>query len=108
MKLNENFIILSSEEQFTLTRGKNVYSFVNLNTPCKNCESNFIWGKMRTITWETAPQIALRNCSKGATGKAHMYVILVNGAGVIAIEHFFFFSRMFLLVTRSSHQHEKF
>ena len=37
-----------------------------------------------------------------------MYVILVNGAGVIAIEHIFFFFRMFLLVTRSSHQHEKF
>ena len=31
---------------------------------CENCELSFIWGKMRTIAWETAFQIALRNCSK--------------------------------------------
>ena len=91
MKLNENFIILSSEEQFTLTRGKNVYSFVNLNTPCKNCESNFIWGKMRTITWETAPQIALRNCSKDV-GRKHICDFREQGVRIIK---FIFFAQVF-------------
>ena len=31
--------------------------------------SCFIWGKMRTVAWETASQIALRECSKAAIGK---------------------------------------
>ena len=38
-----------------------------------------IWGKMRTIAWETAFQIALRNCSKEVRGKISIYVILVKG-----------------------------
>ena len=46
---------------------------------------------MRTIAWETAPQIALRNCSKEVTGKVHIYAILVKGAGVHAIEHILFY-----------------
>ena len=32
----------------------------------KSCELNFIWNKMRTAAWETAPQIAPRSCSKAA------------------------------------------
>ena len=32
----------------------------------ENYELSFIWGKMRTATWERAHQIALRNCSKEA------------------------------------------
>ena len=28
----------------------------------------FIWGKMRTAAWETAPQMALRDCSKEIVG----------------------------------------
>ena len=35
------------------------------NTHCESCELGLIWGKVRTIAQETAPQIALRNCSKG-------------------------------------------
>ena len=34
-----------------------------------SCELNFIWGQMRTAAWETASQVALRNCSKEAGGK---------------------------------------
>ena len=26
--------------------------------------SSFIWGKIRAVAWETATQIALRDCSK--------------------------------------------
>ena len=33
-------------------------------------ELSFIWGKMRTIAWETAFQIALRNCSKEVGGRS--------------------------------------
>ena len=32
-----------------------------------------------TAAQETAPQIALRNCSKEVGGKASIYVILVKG-----------------------------
>ena len=34
------------------------------NAPSKSCELSFIWGKMRTAVQQTAPQIALRKCSK--------------------------------------------
>ena len=34
---------------------------------------------MRTVAWKTAPQIALRNCSKEVVGKRSIYVILVKG-----------------------------
>ena len=34
----------------------------------KNHELCLLWGKMRTAAWETAPQIALRHCSKEAGG----------------------------------------
>ena len=40
---------------------------------------SFIWGKMRNAAWETAPQIALRNCSKEAGGKVSIYETLVKG-----------------------------
>ena len=35
---------------------------------CQSCELSFIWGKIKSADWETAPQIALRNCSKEAGG----------------------------------------
>jgi hypothetical protein len=37
-----------------------------------------MWSKMRTAAWETAFQIALRNCSKEVAGKISIYVILVK------------------------------
>ena len=32
----------------------------------ENCQLSFVWVKMRTAAQETAPQIALRGCSKEA------------------------------------------
>ena len=34
------------------------------NAQCESWGLSFIWGNMRTAAWETAPMIALRNCSK--------------------------------------------
>ena len=42
----------------------------------KSCEFSFVWGKMRTAAWETAFQIAQRNCSTGAEGTVRIQVIL--------------------------------
>ena len=44
---------------------------------------------MRTIAWETASQIALRNCSKEVGQKVSTHGILVKG-GVHATRHVFF------------------
>ena len=44
---------------------------------------------MRTIAWETAFQIALRNCSKEAGGKGSIYVILVKGEYIQSSTYFF-------------------
>ena len=30
----------------------------------KGCELSFIWGKMRTVAWDTVSPIALRNYSE--------------------------------------------
>ena len=54
---------------------------------------------MRAIAWETAFQIALRNCSKEAEGMVSIYVILVRGGSVCNQAHIFFFCRRFLLVS---------
>ena len=70
-----------------------------------------MWGEMRTAAWETAPQVALRNCSKEAGGRS-VYMRFWCG-GVHAITHIFFLkvsSALMkpLLVVRSSHHHEGF
>ena len=44
----------------------------------ESCELSIISGKMRTASWETAPQIALRGCSKEAGGGGLIYKILVK------------------------------
>ena len=51
------------------------------NVQHESCELSFTWGKMRTAAWETAPQIALRNCPKeaGEAGKGSIYTILMKG-----------------------------
>ena len=41
---------------------------------------SFIWGKARTVSWEIAPQTALRNSSEEAGVKISKCVILVKGA----------------------------
>ena len=43
---------------------------------------------MRTVVWETVPQIALRNCSKEEEGKDSIYVILVKGEYLQSSTHF--------------------
>ena len=55
------------------------------NVQCESSGFSFIWSKMRTIAWETAFQIALRDCSKKLGGGANIYVLLVKG--VHAIKH---------------------
>ena len=66
---------------------------------------------MKTIVQETAPQVALRNCSKEAGGTVNIYVILVK-------EYMQSSTRLSqkaptslmksLLVMKSSHHHEGF
>ena len=53
------------------------------------CELSFIWGKIRMIAWETAPQKVLRDCSKEAGGKDSIYVILVKGGSTCNQAHIF-------------------
>ena len=68
---------------------------------------NFIWGKMRTMVWETAFQKALRNCSK-EVGRGQ-YILDFEEGGVHTIKHIFLqkVSWGLLLVTRSrQHQEE--
>ena len=48
---------------------------------------------MRTAAWETAPQIALRNCSKGrgeGVGGGGHYICDFGESGIHAIKHIFF------------------
>ena len=84
-------------------------STVNLKkgAKCESCKLGFIWGKLKTIVQETAPQIPLRNCSK-EVGEGP-YIWDFGERRVHALKHFFFFFfYRFLLVTRSSHHHEGF
>ena len=37
---------------------------------------SFIWCKMRTAAWETAPQRALRNCSREVVGGRSIYILV--------------------------------
>ena len=46
------------------------HAFLHMETlkRCESSELSFIWGEMRTAVQETAPHIALRNCSKEVEG----------------------------------------
>ena len=57
------------------------------NAQRESCKLSFYLGKMRPAAGETAPQIALRHCSKEA-GRVSIYVILEEG--IHAIKHIFF------------------
>ena len=74
-------------------------------------ELNFIWSNMMTATWETAPQVTLRNCHKDLRGK-RIYVILVKGecmqSSTNILEKVFASLMKLLLVMRNSHYHEGF
>ena len=43
---------------------------------CESCGPSFIWGKMRTIAWETASQIALRKSSREVGERSVSYMML--------------------------------
>ena len=47
--------------------------------------SSFILGKMRTAAWESAPRIALRNCTKEVVGKVN--ICDFGEGGVQTIKH---------------------
>ena len=53
---------------------------------------------LRTIAWETASHIALRNCSKEVRGDVSVYVILVKV--VLYMQSSTHLGRRLLLVTR--------
>ena len=60
------------------------------NAQRESCELSFIWGKMRTIGWETTFQVALRNCSKEVGGKVSVIYGFSEGGGrVRAVKHTF-------------------
>ena len=73
---------------------------------CTTCELpvKFYLEKNETAALEKATQMALRNCSKVERGRSN--VILVKGEYMQSST--FFFSKKFLLVTRNSHQFERF
>lgn len=61
---------------------------------CESCELSFTWGKMRVATWEIAPQIALRSCSKEAGVEVGVvkdqYMSDFGEGGIYTIKHIFF------------------
>ena len=42
----------------------------------KSCELSLIWGKMRTVAQETAPQIAEKLLSRGSEGRAICKILM--------------------------------
>ena len=59
------------------------------NVQCESCELSFIWAKMRIAIWETAPQIAVRNCPKEAGGKGQ-YICDFGEGRIHAMKAIFF------------------
>ena len=78
----------------------------NIHVSMLFCELSFIWGRMKTVVWETAPQIALRNCSKEAGGTDSIYEILVNGEYMQS--RTYFFCRNFCSSCEASASQEKY
>ena len=75
--LNSNRILL-----IRLSRGLNelIHFWLKINAECESCELSFIWGKMKSIVWETAFQVALRNSSKESRGKSENRWFLWRGS----------------------------
>ena len=65
------------------------------HTRNESCNLSFIWGNLKTATQKTAPQIALRNCSKEVVGKDSIYEISVKRE---YIQSSTYFSKRLLLV----------
>ena len=80
------------------------------STRHESCKLSFVWGKIRIVAQEIAPQIALRDCSKEAGGERSEYMIF--GEGRVHATKRVFLQKVStslvkpLLVTRNSHHHE--
>ena len=63
---------------------------------------------MRTIAWEAAFQIVLRNCSKEVGGKVSIYVVLAKGCGesMQSSTHFFQKVAVILMKVTTSHKEQ--
>ena len=66
-------------------------------------ELSFTWGKMRTAAGETEAQIALRDCSKEVAGESQYLRFWWRGN---SMQSSAYFTKDFLLVTRSWRHHE--
>ena len=70
---------------------------------CESYELSFIWGKMRTAAQETAPQKALRDCSKETAGEGQYRRFWLRESSMQSSAYFI---KGFLLVMRSWCHHE--
>ena len=75
------------------------------NAQCENCELSFIWGKMRTIIPGDSTSNSSEKLLQRGRGKVSIFMILVKQG---CMQSSTYFSRRFLLVTRSSCHHEGF
>ena len=73
------------------------------DTPSESCELGFIWGKMRTAARETAPRIALRDCSEKTVGEGQYRRFWLRGSSAQSSAYF---TKGFLLVMRGWCHHE--
>ena len=71
--------------------------------PSESCELGFIWGKMRTAARETAPRIALRDCSEKTVGEGQYRRFWLRGSSA---QSSVYFTEGFLLVMRGWCHHE--
>ena len=68
----------------------------------------FYLGQMRTVAQGVAFQIALRNCSREASGKVSIYMLLVNGKYTHFCRKLLLISWRLLLVIRNGRHHKEF
>ena len=105
-KPNEELKKKSTTSQILLVN--TMQNFTNRNVDYKDaqsesCELNFLWGKMRTSAWETAPQIALSECFRETVGEGQYKRFWWKGSSVLTSINFI---KGCLLVKRSWCHHE--
>ena len=71
-------------------------SFSNLKSTHVRAVSCFIWSKMKTASWQTAAQIALRNCSKEVGGRSCICDFGIGG--VHAIKHKYIYILLYIYI----------
>ena len=82
---------------------QSLYHWAIRKAQCESSELSFIWVKMRMTAWETAPQIALRDCSKQAAGEGRCIRFWWRKSSVQSSTYF---TKGFLLIMRSWCCHE--